>query len=119
MSAYVVTETGVVIRYQEAGCISWESDKNHIATLYRRKEANGNGAGFIAKVPRGCVVSFDRPHAVQQAQDAKRTTLKTSLEIVCACLDTMPVDYTTKERLRQLKAKLAFFDARSGRWKRP
>lgn len=114
MSAYVVTETGVVIEYP-ANQISWDSSKEYIATLERKVE--GKKAEFIAKVPRGCVVSFRRPGVVKQAADARRMALEDSLELVVACVESLPNTFANEKRLKKLKAKLSFFDARSGCWK--
>ena len=117
MSAFVVTETGVVVEYPKAGLISWESTENYIAVLYEREGDDGKGRGFVAKVPRGCLVSFSRPGVVKQAPEARRMTLEDSLEIVVACIDSIPASWPNTKRLKALKAKLALFDARRGCWK--
>lgn len=105
MSAYVVTETGVVIEYPRAGWISWESDKNYIAVLYERKDGNGELKNFIARVPRGCVVSFHRPGVVKQAADARRMSLEDSLELTVACVRTLESrESITKDVARCLAA---------------
>lgn len=113
MSAFVVTETGVVIEYPDAGTIHWINEKEFIAKLTKDSE----GKSFVAMVPRGCIVSFSRPNVVQQARDAKQSTFENSLEIVSRCIDTMKTDYATRLLLKELKRKLANFDARSGYWK--
>lgn len=117
MSAYIVTETGVVAEYPTAGLIVWKSTEDSVATLYERSDGKGGGEGFVCRVPRGCIVSFDRPGVIRQAPDAKRYSLENSLEIVAACVQSLPVTWPNKKRLQKLKATLNNFDARSGRWK--
>jgi hypothetical protein len=113
MAAFIVTQTGVVIEYPRAGCIKWINEANHYAELHLANEG-----GFICKVPRGCVVSFDRPTTVQQAQNAMRTSLADSLEVVTACVENIELTYTNKKRLKALKKSLSRFDTRSGCWKK-
>ncbi len=118
MSAYIVTQTGVVIEYARANCIVWIDEPNNYASLYLRKDEKGKGVGFIAKVPRGCVVSFDRPGVVQQAPNAMQTSLSDSLELIATCVETIQVNHANRHRLQKLKATLSRFDARSGCWKK-
>jgi hypothetical protein len=117
MSAFVVTQTGVVIEYPTGNALVWINETYHYASIYRNIDDKGNGVGFIAKVPRGCVVSFDRPNAVQQAPSAMGKSLENSLEIVTACLENIPLNYSNRKRLRDLKQKLSRYDARANQWK--
>lgn len=114
MSAYVVTQTGVVVEYPNANWIRWVEGKNHYAELYVKE----NNQGFICIVPRGCLVSFDRPGVVQQAQNAMQTSLSDSLELIATCVETIQVNYSNRQRLQKLKTALRRFDARSGCWKK-
>lgn len=115
MSAFIVSETGVVAEYPRANYISWSKTSTCYAALYDGDPENGGR--FICRVPNGHIVSFDRPRAVQQAHDARRTSLKDSLEVVTVCVRNIDLSWDNKERLKSLKAELSQFDARSGCWK--
>ncbi len=112
MAAYIVTETGVVAEYPRGAYIVWDSSRDYIATIY----ADENKNTFVAKVPRGCIVSFHRPSVVQQAADAKQRSLEQSLELVTACVKTLGNTWANRQRLKKLKSQLRSFDARSGCW---
>lgn len=113
MSAFVVTETGVVIEYPAANYVEWFEMGALIARLYTDRTKST----FVAGVPRGCVVSFRRPGVVQQAQDARQLSLENSLELIATCVKLVKVTYSNRVRLKNLKAALNDFDARSGAWK--
>lgn len=119
MSAFVVTQTGVVIEYPTGNVLVWIDEKDYYAAIYRDKDNKGNGVGFIAKVSRGCVVSFERPSSVQQAPSVMNQSLENSLEIVAACLETIPLNYSNRKRLQLLKRKLTNYNSRSNCWKNP
>lgn len=115
MSAYIVSESGVVSEFPSANWISWEKTNSCYAVLYDGKPSEGGR--FICRVPNGHLVSFDRPGVIRQAPDARQTSLSDSLEIVTACIRNIQLSWTNKQRLKALKASLNEFDARSGQWK--
>lgn len=118
MSVFVVTETGVVVEYPTAGVISWDSSSaNSWAVLYQSKDGNDALHGFVARVPKGCIPSFGRPTTLQTARNARDEAIANCLEIVEACLETMPSHWKNGERLASIKKKLERFDARSNTWK--
>lgn len=115
MGAYIVSETGVVTEIRRANYISWTRMGDCYAALY---EGDPDiGGRFICRVPKGHLVSFDRPGVVQQAADAKDVSLSNSLEIVTACIRNIRLDWKNAKRLKALKAALNDFDARAKRWK--
>ncbi len=117
MSAFVVTETGVVVEYPAAHRIVWEETATAWAVLYEGQDAKGNNSGFIARVPKGCIPSFQRPTTLQHAHNAKDAAIANCLEIVAACIDQIPVTWANVDRLKILKTKLQRFDMRTKEWR--
>lgn len=114
MSATIVLPTGATAKYHAADWIAWNSGINWVAAIYDgNPEENGR---FIAKVPRGAVVSFDEPTIVKVAPDASAKSIDASLDILLAAIDSVK-DYRGCQKVAQLKSKLQNFDARSMRWK--
>lgn len=110
MSVYVVTETGVVIEYQDGHKISWTNETNVYAKILN---VNDHPIGFV---PRGAVVSFRKPWVMQQAPNAKERTIENSLKLVTECIRSL-TGWRHRDNLRNLKRELADYDARSGVWK--
>ena len=109
---YVVTPTGVVIEYSGRNSVHWESSKEYIATIKETGTEN-----FVAKVPRGCVVSFQRPHVVKQAPSASFETVQGAIDLLSACIETHNPNWSGGRRMAELKRKLKDFDGRSRCWK--
>ncbi len=65
MSAYIVTETGLVIEYPNCNYIKWLDEECFCCCLYKgHPDRYGRLLGWV---PNGCVVSFDQPKLVHQA----------------------------------------------------
>jgi hypothetical protein len=118
MSAWIVSETGVVTEIPRCNLLSWESFSSCYAVC---KEKTGETERFICRVPNGHLVTFDRPNVVQQAADARSKSMKESLLVLAHSVDMFPLsrygNSDERNALATLKRKLASFDCRKKEWK--
>lgn len=116
MSCYIVNELGTVVEFTTAAFIQWTSGKDYVAIIYESKNDKGECQGFVARVPKGSIVTFHRPGTIRQAGDARHKSLVDSLNLVTECVQSI-TGWQNLERVRELKSKLSNFDARSKCWK--